>query len=69
MAIYKRMLEKADTALEGYLVEQYTEALAKLFDFAKPDLRQNKSLRTRASEPASPPKPAQGLNKPSELTP
>ena len=49
LTLFEKMIDSADKALEVYLQKQYLESLTKLFDLAKPDLRQNKSLRTRLS--------------------
>ncbi|MFT3992387.1 MAG: hypothetical protein QM680_13365 [Luteolibacter sp.] len=40
-----RLIGKADEVLETVLTTQYFEAFEKLLDLAKPDLRQNKSIR------------------------
>ncbi|MFZ9937746.1 MAG: DUF7178 family protein, partial [Luteolibacter sp.] len=42
-----RLIDQADEALETVLLKDYREAFEKLLDLAKPDLRQNKSLRGR----------------------
>tara|TARA_R110001606_G_scaffold18114_6_gene68850 strand:+ start:1992 stop:13553 length:11562 start_codon:yes stop_codon:yes gene_type:complete len=49
LTLFEKMIDSADKALEVYLQKQYLESLTKLFDLAKPDLRQNKGLRTRLS--------------------
>lgn len=42
-----RLIDKADEALETLLRDQYTEALEKLADLAKPNLQPNKQIRGR----------------------
>ena len=42
-----RLIDRADEALETVLSKQYDEAFETLLDLAKPDLRQNKSIRGR----------------------
>jgi hypothetical protein len=42
-----RLIDRADEALEALLITQYTEALEKLSDLAKPNLQPNKQIRGR----------------------
>ena len=42
-----RLIDKADEALETVLLKEYREAFETLLDLAKPDLRQNKTIRGR----------------------
>lgn len=47
-----RLIDEADSALEKVLLKEYQEAYETLLDLAKPDLRQNKTLRGRLTPEA-----------------
>ena len=42
-----KLIEQADQALEPYLRQNYHEAFTRLLDLAKPDVRQNNTIRSR----------------------